>query len=161
MNGILLAFLAVLGALFLNLWVLLTRMLYIASPHYLLVLSGARRPGQARGYRLVGGRALRLPVLEQAYLLDLRPFELVVEVKGARLEATVAASGDELAVERLLGLSAAEREALARCVLEPALRASLRRAEGDPIRAQDALRQDGAERLARLGLRLEAARLEA
>ncbi|MBL4688663.1 MAG: flotillin family protein [Nannocystaceae bacterium] len=116
-------------------------LLIICPPSEVVIFSGpARRPDQRVGYRAIrGGRALRIPLLEQVELMDLTNIVVSVAVAGAysrdgiplNIEgvANIKIDGDppglDNAVERLLGKSKEEIVQLARETLEGNLRGVL------------------------------------
>ncbi|MBI4704009.1 MAG: flotillin family protein [Deltaproteobacteria bacterium] len=144
---------------------LLARLVLIAPPHQALVLAG--RPG---GLRIVrGGRALRLPLVEMARSLDLRPFVVRAEVRNAfaagavpvdvAAEAIVKIASDpELVVnaaERFLGFPQAQIGLAAQQVLEGAMREVLSQLTPEQIcqdRGKVADAVLGAAELRKLGL---------
>ena len=118
----------------------LHQLVVVAGPGELVVLNGRRRTlpdGSQVGFRLVReGRAVRIPLLELAHRIDIRPLQVEVTLLSVhcrdRIPVSVRARGevafcrDEAAlvntVERLLGVSRADVIRLVRDTLERAVR---------------------------------------
>ena len=132
------------GILF-TVW-LVRQFLYIARPNEALIFSGKSyqsADGTKLGYRVVtqGRRALRIPVLERVDSMDMRLVPIDVVVQNAysmgniplqiHAIANVKINGDERllpnAIERFLGRSTGEIQAVAQQTLEGALREVLAR----------------------------------
>ena len=113
---------------------MVSRMICVAGPSELLVISGPRRRlgSQAVGYRLLrGGRALRLPWIERIDRLDLTVLPVAVSRQGLlsmdfvplsiELEAFVRVAGEALtadaAAQCLLGKPRAEIGELAAALI--------------------------------------------
>jgi flotillin len=182
MGGIVvvLAFAAVVAAVFLL--ITLKRMLYVVPPNQALILSGARRRFANRlvGYRVVcGGRALRIPLLEQVDIIDLRNINIDVEVKGAfskggipldvKAVANVKLPGEEPmihnAVERFLGRTRNEIMYIAKETLEGNLRGVLaqltpEQVNEDKNRFTQILTEEAEHDLAKLGVRLDQLKIQ-
>ncbi|MBI5502843.1 MAG: flotillin family protein [Deltaproteobacteria bacterium] len=157
--------------------VALRRLLYVAAPNQILVLSGRpnRLPdGRVVGYRVViGGRALRLPIVERADVIDGTVMTLAIRIPGAftraggriDLEATasVAISRDLMVltnyVERFLGRTREDVALVARETLEGALRAvaaqlTAGELESDRAKVSAVVREEASPELAKLGLEI-------
>lgn len=109
----------------------------VGNPSELVVISGKQTEGQ--GYRtLIGGRTIRIPILEKVAMISLRNMQVALEVKaqsgGGRMiplavtgVANVKVSSDPdirgNAIERFLGLPMPEIQRVARETLEGGLRA--------------------------------------
>lgn len=113
------------------------------KPGFIAVLSGRRYPGpdgEARGYRIIRrGRAIRIPMIEQADVLDCRRRPVHFEVRHAytagnhsvdlQADVEVGVTDDTTrqlnAVERFLGRAPKERDTVAAQTLEGVLREQL------------------------------------
>jgi uncharacterized membrane protein YqiK len=179
--GVVLAALATLLLALAAMLAVLSRLLVIVRPDQAVVLSGRNRrlaDGRVVGYRVViGGRVLRLPLLERADHLDLRPMRLElhlsrVNVKGGRADlrmhamARIAPSSPALdnAIERLLGRERAEIETIASDTLEGGLRMvaaylTVEELQQDAELVSNKIVEQMDEDFRRLGLELEQARL--
>ncbi len=121
------------------LFFVMSQLLYVAAPNEVLVISGRRTrgvDGSLRGYRTVrGGRALKLPLLEQVERMSLANISLKVTIQGAYSKSGAVnvsahavvriANADPLlsnAVERFLGQSRQQVADVAEQTLEGALR---------------------------------------
>ncbi len=116
---------------------------YICQPSEVLILAGTRSPavdGKTIGYRLVkGGSSLRLPLLEEAFRMELTNMIIELRVSNAYSKggipltvegvANIKIAGEEPmihnAIERLLGKTRKEIELLAKETLEGNLRGVL------------------------------------
>lgn len=113
----------------------LSRLLYVAPPNVALVISGRPhlRGGVQRSYRVViGGRAVRIPILERIDVLDLRDRRIEASISGAyckggaRVSLSLAAGVHiartepriDNAIERFLGRDFDEIARVARETLE-------------------------------------------
>ena len=159
------------------LWLLtgVLRLVEIAGPSEALVLSGRRHvqpDGRVAGYRvIVGGRVLRLPLVEAVERLDLRPMVIEPSLHGVilrgaeraslRCRAIVEIHRDmpylSNAVERFLGRPREEIAKVAEACLEGAIRGvatALDRAdfERDGLKVNDHLRAEAENDLDKLGL---------
>ena len=155
--------------------VMMGRLVHLARPNELLVLSGMKRrlpDGGVASFRVVsGGRVVAMPFLERAQRMDLRPRCPQWTVDGAytRDGVLVTASGFLLfavdperpgaAIERFLGRTGEEMEEVARETLEGCLRAALATVTlddigEDPTSFQRACTAELEPELRKLGLRL-------
>jgi flotillin len=116
---------------------------YICQPSEVLILAGTRSPvegGKSVGYRLVkGGSSIRLPLLEEAFRMELTNMIIELRVSNAYSKggipltvegvANIKIAGEEPiihnAIERLLGKTRKEIEQLAKETLEGNLRGVL------------------------------------
>ena len=116
---------------------------YICQPSEVLILAGTRSPvegGNSVGYRLVkGGSSIRLPLLEEAFRMELTNMIIELRVSNAYSKggipltvegvANIKIAGEEPiihnAIERLLGKTRKEIEQLAKETLEGNLRGVL------------------------------------
>jgi flotillin len=139
--------------LVLAVWVLiLSRLIVVASPNELAVLSGRphRNPdGTTSGFRIVrGGRALRIPLVERLDTLDLGNHPITLEIrrchaKGGALVTVEAVAnvkiagelpGAARAIERFLGRNREDVAQVARQTLEGALRGVVAELTVDELR---------------------------
>ncbi|MCH8252841.1 MAG: hypothetical protein IID36_10355 [Planctomycetes bacterium] len=125
-------------ALVVALLIFVYNFIIVGNPSELIVISGRQSP-DGHGYRtLIGGRTLRIPVLEKVGRLSLRNMQVSLEVKaqaggGTMIPITVTgvanvkvSSSPDLrgnAIERFLGQPSAEMQRVARETLEGGLRA--------------------------------------
>ncbi len=157
---------------------ILRQFLYICAPNEVLVFSGRARQtrsGQDVGYRVIlGGRALRMPFLEQVERMDLTAIEVMVEARngycegGIRLNveaiANVKISDDERfignAIERFLGQDRDEIRTVAKNTLDGHLRAVIAKltpeeVNEDRLKFANNLRAEAEKDLNKLGLHLD------
>lgn len=157
---------------------ILRQFLYICPPNEVLVFSGRKRTtrsGQELGYRVIlGGRAFRVPFLEQVERMDLTAIEVMVEARngycegGIRLNveaiANVKISDDERfignAIERLLGQDRDEIRTVAKNTLDGHLRAVIAKltpeeVNEDRLKFANNLRAEAEKDLNKLGLHLD------
>ncbi len=156
----------------------LSRLLLIAQPNEVIVLSGRRRrlpTGEVVGYRIIrGGRALRIPFIEKAARMSLEtiPIELSVTnayskggiplkveaIANIKIDSTEPAFGN--AVERFLNMRREQIHAIAKDTLEGNLRgvlASLTPEEvnEDRLKFAEVLIDEAVGDLNQLGLKLD------
>lgn len=156
---------------------------YICQPSEVLIFAGSRRPvdsGRDVGYRLVkGGSSIRIPLLEQAFKMDLT--NMIIELKVANAYskggiplnvegvANIKIAGEEPtihnAIERLLGKSRTEIEQLAKETLEGNLRGVLasltpEQVNGDKIAFAKSLLEEAEDDLEKLGLVLDTLQIQ-
>lgn len=85
--AILMVILMVLALTLATITLTVSRLLFVATPNEVLVISGRRvvaADGSVRGYRLVrGGRAMRLPLLERVDRMDLTAMALEITLRNA------------------------------------------------------------------------------
>ena len=157
---------------------------YICQPSEVLIFAGgSRRVGDSKkkvGYRLVkGGSSVRVPLLEQAYRMDLS--NMIIELKvfnayskgGIPLTvesvANIKIAGEEPtihnAIERLLGKSRQEIEKLAQETLEGNLRGVLasltpEQVNEDKIAFAKSLLEEAEDDLEKIGLVLDTLQIQ-
>jgi flotillin len=168
----------VVGALF----VMVKKLLWVATPNEALIFSGSTRvlDGRNVAYRFVrGGRRLRRPLIEQVEVLDLSMFTVMVNVTGAFSKggipltiqgvANVKLPGEEPllanAVERFLGRTREEIYYVAKETLEGNLRgvlASLTPEElnEDKMRFASKLLEEAEHDMSRMGLVLDTLKIQ-
>ncbi|MGB3534631.1 MAG: SPFH domain-containing protein [Microcoleaceae cyanobacterium] len=181
--GIIIALIAVLGAgtgagLF-----IIRNLYYICQPSEVLIFAGSRHPVEAErdvGYRLVkGGSSLRVPLLEQAFRMDLT--NMIIELKVANAYskggiplavegvANIKIAGEEPtihnAIERLLGKSRKQIEQMAKDTLEGNLRGVLasltpEQVNGDKLAFAKSLLEEAEDDLEKLGLILDTLQIQ-
>jgi flotillin len=172
-----LIFLGILGIWFLN------SFMCICKPNEVLILSGRKhktKTGRELGYRVIlGGRAIRVPILETVKSMDLTVMPVPVEVKNAYSKggiplsiqaiANVKISGNPAvvgnAIERFLDRNRSEITRVAKETLEGNLRgvvATLTPEELNEDRLQFAeqIAQDVSRDLAKLGLQLDTLKIQ-
>src|SRR5690348_213926 len=133
-----------LGALLMIIWII-KALLYVCPPNHVLIFSGRSRvadDGRKVGFRVVfGGRAMRVPILEEVKAMSLTNISVPMQVTGAYSEgaegqlgiplsvhavANVKVSSDQRfignAIERFLGRDRAEIARVAKETLEGHLR---------------------------------------
>jgi flotillin len=156
---------------------------YICQPSEVLIFAGSRQTldqDKSVGYRLVkGGSSLRVPLLEQAFKMDLT--NMIIELKvinayckgGIPLNvdgvANIKIAGEEPtihnAIERLLGKSRKEIEDLAKETLEGNLRGVLasltpEQVNEDKIAFAKSLLDEAEDDLEKLGLVLDTLQIQ-
>jgi flotillin len=157
--------------------------LLICRPNEILILSGRkhRRPdGSEIGYRVVfGGRAWRVPVIEQVQHMDMRAIPIDVAVQGAytrvgiplkvRAIALVKISSSPNvvinAIERFLGRGVGDVQQVAKETLEGNLRGVLatltpEEVNEDRLKFAESLSQEVEHDLAKLGLHLDVLKIQ-
>jgi len=182
--GTLLTIVFVLGVLGVAIWQVLNNLIYICSPNEVLVFSGgAYRSGSGKkvGYRVVkGGRALRIPFLEEVDRLDLTNMNIEVGVRNAFSKggiplnidgiANVKVSGEspglDNALERLLGKPRPLIMRIAKETLEGYLRGVLATLTPEEVNQdtqtfEKELRQQASEGLNGLGITLDNLKIQA
>jgi flotillin len=181
--GIIIALVAVLGAgtgagLF-----IIRNLYYICQPSEVLIFAGGRRPVEGErevGYRLVkGGSSLRVPLLEQAFRMDLTNIIIELKVVNAYSKggipltvegvANIKIAGEEPtihhAIERLLGKSRQQIEQIAKETLEGNLRGVLasltpEQVNGDKLAFAKSLLEEAEDDLEKLGLLLDTLQIQ-
>ena len=157
--------------------------LLICRPHEILIFSGRkhrRADGSEAGYRVVfGGRAWRVPVIEDAQRMDIRSIPIDVSVHGAytrvgiplkvRAIAVVKISSNPKvvmnAIERFLGRGLADIQQVAKETLEGNLRGVLatltpEEVNEDRLKFAESLSQEVEQDLAKLGLHLDVLKIQ-
>jgi flotillin len=164
------------------LYLMFTRLLYVATPNQALIFSGSTRVagGKVIGYQFVrGGRRFRRPLLERVDTLDLSMFTVHVNVSGAFSKggvpltmqgvANVKLPGEEPlltnAVQRFLGRTKEEIYTIAKETLEGNLRgvlASLTPEEvnEDKLRFAHMLVEEAEHDMSRMGLVLDTLKIQ-
>jgi flotillin len=162
--------------------VTLKRMIYICPPNELLVFAGTHRKAGNRsvGYRLVqGGRAVRIPLIEKVYRMDLTNMIIDIHVQGAyskggiplnvtgvanlKIASTEPAIGN--AIERFLHFSREQIMKVARDTLEGNLRGVLatltpEEVNNDRVKFAESLLHEADHDLERLGLELDTLKIQ-
>ncbi len=157
---------------------------YICQPSEVLIFAGSRhRVGDTKkkvGYRLVkGGSSIRVPLLEQAFRMDLSNMIIELKVNNAYSKggipltvesvANIKVAGEEPtihnAIERLLGKSRQEIEKLAQETLEGNLRGVLasltpEQVNEDKIAFAKNLLEEAEDDLEKLGLVLDTLQIQ-
>ena len=163
-------------------YILIKRLLYVATPNEVLIFCGSTRQvyGKRVGYRFVrGGRSLRVPFLERVERLDLNMFTVMVNVEQAFTKggipldvqgvANVKLPGDEPllanAVERFLGRSRDEIYHIAKETLEGNLRGVLagltpEEVNQDKQRFAEQLLEEAEHDMTRMGLVLDTLKIQ-
>ncbi|MGK7947495.1 MAG: flotillin family protein [Xenococcaceae cyanobacterium] len=159
-------------------WFVIRNLYYICQPSEILIFAGTKTrssDGQEVGYRLVkGGSSIRVPMLEEAFKMDLT--NMIIELKVANAYskggipltvegvANIKIAGEEPtihnAIERLLGKSRKEIELLAKQTLEGNLRGVLasltpEQVNEDKIAFAKSLLEEAEDDLEKLGLVLD------
>jgi flotillin len=171
------------GAGLLILIAFVKQFLLICRPNEILILAGRKhkRPdGSEAGYRVVfGGRAWRVPVIEQVQEMDMRAIPIDVSVQGAytrvgiplkvRAIALVKISSSPNvvinAIERFLGRGLADVQQVAKETLEGNLRGVLatltpEEVNEDRLKFAESLSQEVEHDLAKLGLHLDVLKIQ-
>ncbi|MEZ4225392.1 MAG: SPFH domain-containing protein [Polyangiaceae bacterium] len=165
-----------------SLYVMVKKLLWVATPNEALIFSGGTRRLEDRNvaYRFVrGGRRLRRPLIEQVEVMDLSMFTVMVNVSGAFSKggipltiqgvANVKLPGEEPllanAVERFLGRTREEIYYVAKETLEGNLRgvlASLTPEEvnEDKMRFAHTLLEEAEHDMSRMGLVLDTLKIQ-
>lgn len=159
-------------------WFVIRNLYYICQPSEILIFAGSKtnnNEGKEVGYRLVkGGSSIRVPLLEEAFRMDLT--NMIIELKVAnaysrggiplKVEgvANIKIAGEEPtihnAIERLLGKSRKDIEQLAKETLEGNLRGVLasltpEQVNEDKIAFAKSLLEEAEDDLEKLGLVLD------
>jgi flotillin len=176
--GIIIALLGVLGLGTGAGFLIIRNLYYICQPSEVLIFAGSRSPvegGTDVGYRLVkGGSSIRIPLLEDAFRMDLTNMIIELKVSNAYSKggipltvegvANIKIAGEEPtihnAIERLLGKSRKEIEQLAKETLEGNLRGVLasltpEQVNGDKLAFAKSLLDEAEDDLEKLGLVLD------
>ena len=159
-------------------WFMIRNLYYICQPSEILIFAGTKtksHDGKEVGYRLVkGGSSIRMPMIEQAFRMDLT--NMIIELKVANAYskggipltvegvANIKIAGEEPtihnAIERLLGKSRQQIEMLAKQTLEGNLRGVLasltpEQVNEDKIAFAKSLLDEAEDDLEKLGLVLD------
>lgn len=160
---------------------LLLKVVEVAGPGWRLIVSGRPRrlpDGTTVPYRVTGGRVVRVPLLERAERLDVRPRPIRGRVTGAfartgeridlELVATIRLAGSEplihRAIERFLGQDRSAVAAVALQTIEGCARGAVSALTADEVRDRTRLLaekvlDEAAHRLAELGIEIDALEL--
>jgi flotillin len=162
---------------------LIKRFLHVAPPNLVLIFSGRNRvaaDGRKVGFRVVfGGRAFRMPIVEQVQAMDLTTIAVPMSVSGAYSEGAEGALGIPLAlqaianvkvssdprfignaIERFLGRDRAEIARVAKETLEGHLRGVVAKmtpeeVNEDRLKFAKSLIEEAEKDLEKLGLHLD------
>jgi flotillin len=159
-------------------WLMIRNLYYICQPSEILIFAGTKTKaadGKEIGYRLVkGGSSIRLPMMEEAFRMDLT--NMIIELKVANAYskggiplsvdgvANIKIAGEEPtihnAIERLLGKTRQQIEQLAKETLEGNLRGVLasltpEQVNEDKIAFAKSLLEEAEDDLEKLGLVLD------
>jgi flotillin len=161
----------------------MSRFLYICRPNEILIFSGRkhRNPdGSEAGYRVIfGGRAWRVPLIEQVGRMDMRTIPIDVQVHGAYTRVGIALKVKAIAVvkisshpqvvmnavERFLGREPGAIQSVAAETLEGNLRGVLatltpEEVNEDRLKFADSLAAEVEHDLAKLGLHLDVLKIQ-
>lgn len=162
----------------------IARLIIIVPPNQAAVITGRRRAmasGQAIGYRnVIGGRTLRIPVVEQVDYLSLETIPLEITVSNAYSKGNIPLNVQAIAnvkiasepetdfnnaVERLLGKSEDEIAALAHETLMGNLRGVLatmtpEQVNEDRLMFAESLMEEAGEDLKKLGFKLDVLKIQ-
>ena len=159
-------------------WMMIRNLYYICQPSEILIFAGTKtkdHDGKEVGYRLVkGGSSIRIPLLEQAFRMDLTNMIIELQVSNAYSKggipltvegvANIKIAGEEPtihnAIERLLGKTRQQIEMLAKQTLEGNLRGVLasltpEQVNEDKIAFAKSLLDEAEDDLEKLGLVLD------
>jgi flotillin len=156
------------------------RFYFICQPSEVLIFAGTSSQNGTKGYRLVkGGSAIRLPLLEKKYQMELTNMIIDLQVKDAYSKGGIPLTVEGVAnikiagtvptiynaVERLLGKSRKEIEKMAKETLEGNLRGVLasltpEQANGDQIAFAKTLLEEAEADLETLGLILDSLQIQ-
>ncbi len=159
-------------------WFVIRKLYYICQPSEILIFAGSKTrssDGTEVGYRLVkGGSSIRVPMLEEAFKMDLTNMIIELKVSNAYSKggipltvegvANIKIAGEEPtihnAIERLLGKSRKQIELLAKQTLEGNLRGVLasltpEQVNEDKIAFAKSLLEEAEDDLEKLGLVLD------
>ena len=159
-------------------WFVIRNLYYICQPSEILIFAGTKTRSSERqevGYRLVkGGSSIRIPMLEEAFKMDLTNMIIELKVSNAYSKggipltvegvANIKIAGEEPtihnAIERLLGKSRQAIELLAKQTLEGNLRGVLasltpEQVNEDKIAFAKSLLDEAEDDLEKLGLVLD------
>jgi flotillin len=170
------------GALLVLMWII-KKFLYVCPPNFVLIFSGRNRvsdDGRSVGFRVVfGGRAFRVPILEEVQAMDLTTISVPMTVSGAYSEGAEGALGIPLslqavanvkvssdprvignAIERFLGRDRTEIARVAKETLEGHLRGVVAKltpeeVNEDRLKFAKSLIEEAEKDLEKLGLHLD------
>jgi flotillin len=162
----------------------IARLIIIVPPNRAAVITGRKRAltsGQAVGYRnVIGGRTLRIPIVEQVDYLSLETIPLEITVTNAYSKGNIPLNVQAIAnvkiasepetdfnnaVERLLGKSDGEIAALAHETLMGNLRGVLatmtpEQVNEDRLMFAESLMEEAGEDLKKLGFKLDVLKIQ-
>jgi flotillin len=161
----------------------MSRFLYICRPNEILIFSGRKHrnaDGSEAGYRVIfGGRAWRVPLIEQVGRMDMRTIPIDVQVQGAYTRVGIALKVKAIAVvkissspqvvmnavERFLGRERTAIQSVAAETLEGNLRGVLatltpEEVNEDRLKFADSLSAEVEHDLAKLGLHLDVLKIQ-
>jgi flotillin len=161
----------------------MSRFLYICRPNEILIFSGRKHKqsdGTEAGYRVIfGGRAWRVPLIEQVGHMDMRTIPIDVQVQGAYTRVGIALKVKAIAVvkissnpqtvmnavERFLGRDRTAIQSVAAETLEGNLRGVLatltpEEVNEDRLKFADSLSQEVEHDLVKLGLHLDVLKIQ-
>jgi len=161
----------------------ISRFLLICEPNEVIVLSGRRRrmpDGSEVGYRVIrGGRALRIPIMEQASRMSLETMPLTLTVQNAYSAGGIPLKVDAIAnvkiasaepilgnaVERFLEKGMPEIHQIAKETLEGNLRGVLatltpEEVNEDRLKFAESLIEEADQDLGALGLKLDTLKIQ-
>ncbi|HEY7372019.1 MAG TPA: SPFH domain-containing protein [Polyangia bacterium] len=171
------------GLAFIILVIFISRFLYICRPNEILIFSGRKHrnaDGSESGYRVIfGGRAWRMPLIEQVSRMDMRTIPIDVQVQGAYTRVGIALKVKAIAVvkissnpqvvmnavERFLGRDVGAIQTVAAETLEGNLRGVLatltpEEVNEDRLKFADSLSQEVEHDLVKLGLHLDVLKIQ-
>ncbi|MBC8063399.1 MAG: flotillin family protein [Chlorobia bacterium] len=158
-------------------------MLHICPPNEVLIFSGRRKKladGSSRGFRTVlGGRGLRIPVIETVSRMSVNIMEVPIAIRGAYSKGGVALNVDAIAnvkissdpvvignaIERFLGRDPNEIRRVAKETLEGHLRGVLAKLtpeeiNEDRLKFADELSLESEQDLRKLGIHLDTFKIQ-
>jgi flotillin len=178
---------ATLGGLLMMVWII-KALLYVCPPNHVLIFSGRSRvaeDGRKVGFRVVfGGRAMRVPILEEVKAMSLTNISVPMQVTGAYSEgaegqlgipltlhavANVKVSSDQRfignAIERFLGRDRAEIARVAKETLEGHLRGVVAKmtpeeVNEDRLKFARSLGDEAEHDLQKLGLHIDTLKIQ-
>lgn len=168
---------------FLALSAIISNLIYVCSPNEALIFAGGTSKdatGAAKGYRVIkGGKGVRIPLLETVHRMDLTLISIDVAVAGAYSKGgiplnvagvanvKVAGRSPELdnAIQRFLGLSRDQIEAVAKDTLEGALRGIVATMTPEDLNEnkaafERALESEARDSLQKIGLSLDTLKIQ-
>jgi flotillin len=171
------------GLAFIILVIFVSRFLYICRPNEILIFAGRKHrnaDGSESGYRVIfGGRAWRMPLIEQVNSMDMRTIPIDVQVQGAYTRVGIALKVKAIAVvkissnpqvvmnavERFLGRDIGAIQTVAAETLEGNLRGVLatltpEEVNEDRLKFADSLSQEVEHDLVKLGLHLDVLKIQ-
>jgi flotillin len=178
---------SVVGGLLVLMWIM-KALLYVCPPNHVLIFSGRKRvaeDGRSVGFRVVfGGRAMRVPILEEVRSMSLTNISVPMTVTGAYSEGAEGALGIPLAVhaianvkvssdrrfvgnaiERFLGRDRQEIARVAKETLEGHLRGVVAKmtpeeVNEDRLKFAKSLGEEAEQDLEKLGLHIDTLKIQ-